>query len=256
MSAPRFEFYQSLTHMTVACLARDADASRSTASVAADGHSLSVSLGLASGADFSLELSLFECAVPGAATLSVRAPRTEVRFEKAPSARFMWPTLERAAGTSIAQSHLIAQTHLISQSVAAANSVVAAESAAAAAAATVGGGAAVNDAVGASGSASAGGVTPEEGGGGAPTKPKAKDWNKLEKELAAEEEAAGEGEEALMKLFRGIYTGADENTRRAMVKSFQTSGGTVLSTNWGEVAKEDYEKTMRPPEGMEFVKDK
>ena len=28
---------------------------------------------------------------------------------------------------------------------------------------------------------------------------------------------------------------ADEDTRRAMVKSYQTSGGTVLSTNWDEV---------------------
>lgn len=30
---------------------------------------------------------------------------------------------------------------------------------------------------------------------------------------------------------------ADEDTRRAMVKSFQTSGGTVLSTNWDEVCE-------------------
>ena len=29
----------------------------------------------------------------------------------------------------------------------------------------------------------------------------------------------------------------DEDTRRAMMKSFQTSGGTVLSTNWDEVGK-------------------
>jgi len=38
----------------------------------------------------------------------------------------------------------------------------------------------------------------------------------------------------------------------AMNKSFQTSGGTCLSTNWGEVEKKDYEKEKTAPEGMEW----
>ena len=39
-----------------------------------------------------------------------------------------------------------------------------------------------------------------------------------------------------------------------MVKSFQTSGGTVLSTNWDEVGKADYEGKDRPsaPDGQEW----
>jgi len=37
-----------------------------------------------------------------------------------------------------------------------------------------------------------------------------------------------------------------------MVKSFQTSGGTVLSTNWDEVGKTDYEKERQAPKGMEW----
>ena len=37
-----------------------------------------------------------------------------------------------------------------------------------------------------------------------------------------------------------------------MIKSYQTSGGTVLSTNWDEVAKKDYEKERTAPKGMEW----
>ena len=85
-----------------------------------------------------------------------------------------------------------------------------------------------------------------------------KDWGKLDKEIEKDlAKEKPEGDAALNTLFKQIYDRADEDTRRAMIKSYQTSGGTVLSTNWDEVAKKDYEGRDRPdpPEGQQWAKD-
>ena len=117
-------------------------------------------------------------------------------------------------------------------------------------------------------------------------------WDQLDKEVSAELEGEKlEGDAALNKLFKDIYDRADEvcmplmcsatatnaclkvkyvgtllsiltkllplalqDTRRAMNKSMQTSGGTCLSTNWGEVKDKDYEKEQVAPKGMEWKK--
>ncbi|KAM6586760.1 hypothetical protein CsatA_009365 [Cannabis sativa] len=89
-----------------------------------------------------------------------------------------------------------------------------------------------------------------------PTYPSSKskvDWDKLEAEMKKQEKDEKlDGDAALNKFFRDIYQDADEDTRRAMSKSFVESHGTVLSTNWKEVGSKKVEGS--PPDGMELKK--
>ncbi|XP_050230582.1 protein SGT1 homolog B-like [Mercurialis annua] len=85
------------------------------------------------------------------------------------------------------------------------------------------------------------------------SKTRGKDWDKLEAEVKEEEKDEKlDGDAALNKLFRGIYQDADEDMRRAMMKSFVESSGTVLSTDWKEVGSKKIEGS--PPDGMEVKK--
>jgi len=79
-----------------------------------------------------------------------------------------------------------------------------------------------------------------------------RDWNKIEKTLAAEAEEKKEGEQALNEMFQKIYADASDDVKKAMNKSFSESGGTVLSTNWNDIGKEKTD--VKPPDGMEFKK--
>ena len=85
-----------------------------------------------------------------------------------------------------------------------------------------------------------------------------KNWDKLATDLTSKkkkedgtEEEGDDLEEGdpLNNFFSSLYKGADDDTRRAMMKSYQESNGTALSTNWSEVKKGKVETT--PPDGME-----
>jgi suppressor of G2 allele of SKP1 len=82
---------------------------------------------------------------------------------------------------------------------------------------------------------------------------KHKKWEMMAQQAEEDEkEEKKEGDAALNSLFQTIYKDATPETQRAMNKSFQESGGTVLSTNWSEIGAQKTE--IKPPEGMEHKK--
>ena len=80
------------------------------------------------------------------------------------------------------------------------------------------------------------------------------DWNAVTTSSDEEENAAKQekGEDGLRKLFQDIYNQGTDDTRRAMIKSLQESGGTCLSTNWKDVGAAPVKPS--PPGGCEIKK--
>lgn len=68
-----------------------------------------------------------------------------------------------------------------------------------------------------------------------------KNWDVIIDEFEKEEGK----DQGVNELFKQIYESGNEDVRRAMNKSFQESGGTVLSTNWSNVADKKVEP--KPP---------
>jgi len=77
-----------------------------------------------------------------------------------------------------------------------------------------------------------------------------KNWDKIVNDETANEKL--DGDEGLNKVFQDIFSNGTDEQKKAMMKSFTESGGTVLSTNWDEVGKGEVKCT--PPEGLEAKK--
>ncbi|XP_058054194.1 protein SGT1 homolog [Anopheles bellator] len=81
----------------------------------------------------------------------------------------------------------------------------------------------------------------------APAKQK-HDWDKISKEIEKDDPEKDD----VSQLFKKIFADANEDTKKAMMKSYYESGGTVLSTNWAEVGAKQVE--VQPPDGCEYKK--
>jgi len=73
-----------------------------------------------------------------------------------------------------------------------------------------------------------------------------------EKPKTSTEDPNVSGDSTLNEFFQNLFANADEDTKKAMMKSFQESGGTSLSTNWDEVKKAPVE--VKAPTGSEARK--
>ena len=208
----RHEWYQTQTHVVVSVLVRGVSAEQ--CAVGFDAPSVDVSIKLDGSSEYQLSLQLFQKIVPSECKWSVGGAKLELKLKKAAPGK--WEALEGDGDGGLESFNAVPTPP------------ARAASAASAAAAGCGRGA------------------EQEGVPGS-----SRDWDKIDADLTkAEAEEKPEGEEALNKLFREIYKNANEDTRRAMNKSFQTSGGTVLSTNWDEVGTKDYEKERTAPDGQ------
>ncbi|KAH8089464.1 SGS domain-containing protein [Filobasidium floriforme] len=83
----------------------------------------------------------------------------------------------------------------------------------------------------------------------APTGPRRNKFDTLDldADLEEDQDQAGKGtsEKDLEKFFQTLYGDLPPEGRRAMMKSFTESGGTVLSTDWGDVGGRKVE--AQPP---------
>lgn len=91
------------------------------------------------------------------------------------------------------------------------------------------------------------------------TKSKQKNWAgiaedamKAETEATADDDPNAGGDNTVNSFFQKIFADADDDTKKAMMKSYQESGGTTLSTSWADVGKKTVE--VKPPEGSEWRK--
>jgi suppressor of G2 allele of SKP1 len=220
----RHDWYQNNDKVYFTLLAKGVPKDKANIDIQSRSLTISFPLQTSSDYDFSLE-PLFAEIDPSASTFSIMSTKVEVVLKKAQPGQ-KWPSLET--------NETVDQKSSITTSVA---------------------------------SAPAQPSTTAQKAPSYPTSSRSgpKDWDKLASEALAkpktddsksgaktEEEEDDEGGDPVNGFFKKLYSGADPDTRRAMMKSFSESNGTALSTNWEEVKKGKVETS--PPDGLEAKK--
>ncbi|KAL8655037.1 MAG: hypothetical protein Q9226_003198 [Calogaya cf. arnoldii] len=220
----RHEWYQTDDTVVVSLFAKGVPKDKTTIDI--QNTSLAVSFPLPTGSDFDFSLDPFYAKVDAAAsTVKILSTKIEFLLKKV-SAEDKWPSLESDAPHPAGDNDT-----------------------------NVSGAQHVKAAVLAEKSTNAGPPYPTS------SKTGPKNWDKVANDLTKKPKKDGEkgGDDGLDDefeegdpvngFFKQLYSRADPDTRRAMMKSYQESNGTTLSTNWSEVGQGKVE--TQAPDGME-----
>ena len=216
----RHEWYQQNEVVIVSLFCKGIP--KDKASVEIKTASLEVSFPLPTGSDYNFSLDpLFAAIDPSASSYKIMSTKAEFTLKKASPGQ-KWATLEGTGPVEITQNESIDTDASVKKAVLA------------------------------------------DKGPAYPTSSKSgpKDWDKLASNMTKKPKKDGEDDEdddmrvdenedgdPVNGFFKTLFKGADDDTKRAMMKSYQESNGTALSTNWSEVSRGKVETT--PPDGME-----
>ncbi|GAB7346998.1 hypothetical protein MBLNU459_g3148t1 [Dothideomycetes sp. NU459] len=240
----RHDWYQSSESVYFTLLAKGVPKDRAVIDIQPDSLSITFPLVTDTTFDYSID-PLFAAVDVAASTYTIMATKVEVVLKKARPGQ-KWSALEGTEPLSSAPKTAPAQLSVPAEMLSSTPAAPSSSAAAAAAAAP---------------------AYPTSSRSGP------KDWDKVANDLTAKKKknknsdgADGgddgddndnddddiEGGDAVNSFFKKLYSGADPDVRRAMMKSFTESNGTALSTNWAEVSKGPVE--TRPPDGVEAKK--
>ncbi|KAA6413175.1 MAG: SGS-domain-containing [Lasallia pustulata] len=228
----RHEWYQTPENVIVTLFARGVPKDKATVEI--QRQSLAITFPLSTGSDYDLSLEpLFAPIDVASSTSKIMSTKVEFQLKKVSSGQ-KWPSLEGSESVKDQREDTASkESDAVKRAVLGTNSL--------------------DTAPAYPTSSKSGPKNWDKLADDLTKKPKSKDKKDGEDDGADEgiDEFEDEGD-SVNGFFNKLYAGADPDTRRAMMKSYQESNGTTLSTDWSVVGKGKVETS--PPEGMEAKK--